>query len=68
MFYASILQNMNSNVLIEFIPIGNFVKVTAIDPVTLIEVSIISDRNYPKELMKNNAIKKLKWKIEKSRS
>lgn len=57
---------MSSDVLIEFIPIGNFVKVTAIDPVTLIEVSVISDRNYPKELMKNNAIKKLKWKIEKS--
>lgn len=57
---------MSSEILIEFVPIGNFVKVTAIDPVTLIEVSIISDRNYPKELMKQNAIKKLKWKIEKS--
>lgn len=57
---------MSSEILIEFVPIGNFVKVTAVDPITLIEVSTISDRNYPKELMKQNAIKKLKWKIEKS--
>lgn len=56
---------MLSEVFFEFIPIGNFVKVTAIDPVTMTEVSIIANRNLSKELMKKNAINKLKWKIEK---
>jgi hypothetical protein len=46
-------------VLFEFRPSGRSVRVSALDPITGIEVSIIGDTRAGKETMKRIAIRKL---------
>lgn len=52
-------------VLIEFHQIGNSVKVTAVDTVTLVEVSIVGAANASQELLKRMAVRKLDYVIDK---
>ena len=52
-------------VLFEFHRVGSVVKVSAIDPVTAIEVSIVGDPRHGKEILKRTAIRKLKYVIAK---
>lgn len=52
-------------VLIEFQQIGNTVKVTAVDPDSLIEVSIVGPGSAGREMLKRNAIKKLEYVLNK---
>lgn len=54
-------------VLIEFRQIGNSVKVSAIDQSTGIEVSIVGPRSASEEQLRVNAIRKLKYVMEKKR-
>jgi hypothetical protein len=52
-------------VLIEFQQIGNAVKVTAIDPETYVEVSIMGPTSAGQEILKQNAINKLQYVLSK---
>lgn len=45
--------------LIEFAPVGNCVKVSAIDPQTLTEVSIVGPATASREHLTKTAVKKL---------
>ena len=54
-------------VIIEFIPRGDFVKVTAVDPRTGIEATIVGDPARPRASLEEVAINKLRYVIEKRR-
>lgn len=53
------------NYIIEFTQIGNNVKVTAVDPKTLIEVSIVGGAQYSQEFLTRQAVKKLEHQLAK---
>ncbi len=53
-------------VLFEFIPQGNVVKVSAIDPVTCIEAVIVGDPRAGVETLKKIATRKLEYVIAKN--
>ena len=53
-------------VLVEFQQIGNAVKVTAIDPETLVEVSIMGAASVGEQILKHNVINKLSYIISKN--
>lgn len=55
-------------VIIEFQVVGNVVKVSAIDIRTGIEASIVGPANHPEALLKANALRKLKYVMEKKQS
>ncbi len=52
-------------VLIEFVPQGNVVKVTAIDAATGIEGSIVGPVNAPREALTQAAVRKLQYVMAK---
>lgn len=52
-------------VLVEFQQIGNAVKVTAVDTVTMVEVSIMGPASAGEELLKRNVINKLNYVLSK---
>lgn len=58
-------QGVNREVLIEFQQVGNAVKVTAVDPDTLVEVSIMGPANVGNEILKRNVINKLNYVLSK---
>ena len=51
--------------LFEFRPVGRFVRVAAIDPITGIEVTMVRDVTYGEEMLKRIAVRKLKYVIAK---
>lgn len=55
----------NREVIIEFHPVGMFVKVTAMDVATLTEVSIQGPSNASEAMLKKNAIKRLEYVMKK---
>lgn len=57
----------SDEILIEIQQIGNSVKVAAIDPETLIEVSIVGPPSAGEEALKRAAARKLAWVLEKKR-
>ncbi len=57
----------SDEILIEFQQIGNSVKVAAIDPETLIEVSIVGPPSAGEEALTLAAVRKLVWVLEKNR-
>ena len=52
-------------VIIEFYPVGQFVKVSAMDTATLTEVSIQGPLNAGEETLKRNALKRLEYVLKK---
>ena len=52
---------------IEFQQVGRFVKVTAIDPSSRLEVSIVGDPSATQDYLSNLAVKKLKYVLEKKK-
>jgi len=54
-------------VILEFQSIGNSVKVTAIDPLTLVEVSIVGAASAGQETLRRTAIRKLEYVLAKRR-
>lgn len=59
------VQEHQGDVLIEMIQIGNAVKVTAVDTVTGIEVSIVGAPSAGEDFLKRNAINKLNYVLRK---
>jgi hypothetical protein len=53
------------NYIIEFTQIGGSVKVTAVDPRTMTEVSIIGGPQYSQEFLTRQAVKKLEYVLSK---
>ena len=54
-------MGMNSEVIVEFVNVGKFVKVTAIDASTGKEVSIVGDPTASKKALTDLAVKKLRY-------
>lgn len=52
-------------VLIEMYQVGNSVKVSAVDPVTGVEVSIVGSPSAGEETLKRNAVNKLRYVLRK---
>lgn len=52
-------------VIIEFHPVGNFMKVSAMDTVSLTEIVIQGPANAPESTLKNNALKRLEYVLKK---
>jgi hypothetical protein len=55
----------NREIIIEFFPIGTFVKVTAMDVKTLTEISIQGPATAPENMLKRNALKRLEFVMKK---
>ena len=53
------------NYIIEFTQIGASVKVTAVDPKTMTEVSIVGGAQYSQEFLTRQAVKKLEFVLAK---
>ena len=58
---------MPSEVIFEFIQHGTSVKVTAMDPATLVEVSIVGPASAGQAALKATALNKLKYVLAKRR-
>ncbi len=54
--------------IIEFTQIGGSVKVTAMDPATLVEASIIGPANVDQSLLTRQAVRKLRYVLKKRAS
>lgn len=52
-------------VIIEFFPVGVFMKVSAMDTLTLTEISIQGPANAPEATLKRNALKRLEYVLKK---
>ena len=52
-------------IIIEFVQVGAYVKVSAIDPVSLFEVSIVGDPSASRNTLEQIAIRKLKFVLSK---
>lgn len=52
-------------VIIEFFPVGNVVKVSAMDVETLTEISIQGPSNATQDVLKRNAVKRLEYVLKK---
>lgn len=59
------VQEHQGDVLIEMVRLGNAVKVTAVDAVTGIEVSIVGAPSMGEETLKRNAVNKLNYVLRK---
>ena len=55
----------NREVLIEFTPVGNIMRVTAMDSKSLIEIVISGPISTPQETLKRNAVKRLEYVLRK---
>lgn len=53
--------------IIEFYPVGHFVKVSAIDPVSTVEVSIVGDPRQGEEMLSRTALRKLEYVLKTRR-
>lgn len=56
-----------NNYIIEFITQGRYVKVTAVDPVSGLEATIVGDPRQGRELLTQTAVKKLEFLLNKPR-
>lgn len=52
-------------VIIEFLPLGNVVRVSAMDTQTLTEIAIQGPLSTPQNILKNNALKRLEYVLKK---
>ena len=59
---------MQQDIIIEFIRIGNSVKVSAMDPATLTEVSIVGPANAGEETLTHNVLRKLEFVLAKNKA
>jgi hypothetical protein len=62
------MDNPRTQVLFEFRRIGNSVKVSAIDPVTNTEVSIVGPSGIGQHALKMTALRKLQWILARKRA
>lgn len=58
-------QLQGREIIIEFHPIGNVVKVSAMDTQSLTEISIQGPANGQEAILKRNALKRLEYVLKK---
>lgn len=58
-------QQNDNHIIIEFVQMGSYVKVSAMDPKTLVEVSIVGDPTQDQRQLENIVTKKLRYVLEK---
>lgn len=56
-----------NEVLFEFIPQGNYIKVIAVDPISNTEIVLVGDRRSGKQMLERAAVQKLLYVIEKNK-
>ncbi len=59
------MADRHSEVIIEFVHVGNAIKVSACDPATMREVSIIGSPAMPREVLQRQAVRKLAYVMER---
>jgi len=59
------MTERRGEVIFEFVRVGEFLKVSAIDPVTNIEVSITASPRMDRAVLKEAAVRKLRYVIAK---
>jgi hypothetical protein len=57
----------NDGVIFEFVSVGAYVKVSAIDPVTGIEASIVGDPLSGETILRRTALRKLQFVLDKKK-
>ncbi len=60
-------MSRRGDVIIEFHQVGAYVKVSAVDTATYTEVSIVGDPSRSEEALKQAAIRKLEYVLERDR-
>jgi len=55
----------NREIIIEFHPVGNLVKVSAMDAKTLTEISIQGPKSAGEKILQQNALKRLEYVLKK---
>ncbi len=63
----AVAEESGKEILLELYQVGNAIKVTAVDPETLIEVSIVGDPAAGEQALKQAAINKLEYVLRKRR-
>lgn len=58
---------MSSEVIFEFVQVGNSVRVTAFDAETLVEVSIVGAATAPRSYLRATALRKLRYVLRRRR-
>lgn len=53
--------------LLEYVRVGSYVKVMAVDPVSYAEVTIVGDPKTPRDTLAREAVKKLEFVINKNK-
>jgi len=59
------MASLDKRVIIEFVKVGAYVKVSAIDPTTRVEVSIVGDPSMSQATLERTAVQKLKYVLNK---
>ena len=62
---AITMASPDKTVIIEFVKVGAYVKVSAIDPTTRVEVSIVGDPSVSQATLERTAVQKLKYVLNK---
>lgn len=62
---AMVAMSEDTRVIIEFVKVGAYVKVSAIDPLTRVEVSIVGDPSTSQARLEKTALKKLNYVLDK---
>ena len=62
---AIAMVSPDERVIIEFVEVGAYVKVSAIDPTTRVEVSIVGDPLVSQAKLEQTAVQKLKYVLNK---
>ena len=59
------MASLDKRIIIEFVKVGNYVKVSAVDPTTRVEVSIVGDPSMSRATLERTAVQKLKYVLNK---
>ena len=59
------MASLDKRVIVEFVKVGAYVKVSAIDPTTKVEVSIVGDPSMSQTTLERTAVQKLKYVLNK---
>jgi len=58
-------RERGNGIIFEIIRMGDYVKVSAVDPVTMVEVSVVGPSKGPIDVVKQVAVRKLRRAIER---
>jgi len=62
------MNRVRSEVLFEFQQVGDYVKVSAVDPLTNTEVAIVGSARASREALKASALRKLRYVLARDRT